>query len=103
MKLARQMGVSWDTCPMTGFSLIRFGAYAAALLLSAFGLFLIGAYVAGAIEVIAEDAADKSWLYWGLALAFLGGVVLVMGIGLAWWSWKLGKKNRDGYSDRSAV
>lgn len=88
---------------MTGFGLIRFTAYAAAVLLSAFGIFLIGAYVAGAIEVIVEDAPDKSWLYWGLALAFLGVVVLIMGIGLAWWSWKLGKKNRDDFSDGTTV
>ncbi len=83
---------------MSGFSLLRFGAYAAAVLLTAFGVFLIGAYVVGAVEVIAEDAADKSWLYWGLALAFFGVVVLVMGIGLAWWSWTLGRKNREAPS-----
>jgi protein-S-isoprenylcysteine O-methyltransferase Ste14 len=84
---------------MTGFSVIRFASYAASVLLAAFGIFLIGAYVAGAIEVIVEDAADKSWLYWGLALALLGMVVLIMGVGLAWWSWKLGKQNREGPSD----
>lgn len=88
---------------MTGFGFIRFGAYAAAILLSAFGIFLIGAYVAGAIEVVVEDASDKSWLYWGLALAFFGIVVLAMGIGLAWWSWRLGRQNRGGSSDGSAV
>ena len=56
---------------------------------------MLGAYVFGAIEVVVEDAPDKSWLYWGLALAFFGGVFLAMGVGLAWWSWRLGKKNQE--------
>jgi hypothetical protein len=88
---------------MSGFGFVRFAAYAGAVLLSGLGLFLIGAYVAGVVEVVVEDASDKSWLYWGLALAFFGIVVLAMGMGLAWWSWKLGKQNRDGFSDGSSI
>ena len=84
---------------MTGLGLLRFAAYAAAVLLSALGIFLLVAYIAGAIEVLVEDAADKSWLYWGLALAFFGVIVLATGIGLAWWSWQLGKQSQESSNE----
>ena len=35
-----------------------------------FGLWAIGAYVWGVIDVL--DAADQSWIFWGLAILFIG-------------------------------
>lgn len=38
--------------------------------LCAFGLWAIGAYIWGVVEVL--NASDRSWIFWGLAILFLG-------------------------------
>ena len=43
----------------------------------AVGIVLMGAYVVGVIQVL--DEPDRSWLFWGLAILFLG--IALAGIG----------------------
>lgn len=39
-------------------------------LCTVFGLWAIGAYIWGVIEIL--DEPDQSWIFWGLAILFLG-------------------------------
>lgn len=45
-----------------------------------FGIWAIGAYAWGVIEVL--DAPDKSWIFWGLAILFIGLICLPLGAGM---------------------
>ena len=47
------------------------------------GLWLVGAYSWGVINVIGE--ADRSWIFWGLALVAIGIPVLGAGARLVVW------------------
>lgn len=46
------------------------------------GLFGIIAYIAGVIDIIVSQPADRSWLFWGLGLAAIGLTLVGAGIGL---------------------
>jgi hypothetical protein len=46
------------------------------------GLFFVGAYVVGVVEILVDQPADRSWLFWGLGIASIGGVLLVSGVAL---------------------
>lgn len=46
------------------------------------GLILFGIYVAGVIDILIDQPADRSWLFWGLGFAFIGIILLVGGIAL---------------------
>lgn len=50
------------------------------------GLFGIGIYAAGVIEIVVEQPPDRSWLFWGLIFLLGGLTCLGGGIGLiyAW-------------------
>ena len=45
-----------------------------------FGAWAIGAYVWGVIDVL--DEADQSWMFWGLAILFIGITAFGAGVGL---------------------
>ena len=45
-----------------------------------FGAWAIGAYVWGVIDVL--DEADQSWIFWGLAILFIGITAFGVGVGL---------------------
>ena len=61
---------------------VRVLALIGGLALTTIGLFGIIAYVAGVIDIIVSQPADRSWLFWGLGLAALGLYLLGAGIGL---------------------
>ncbi len=50
------------------------------VLLTLCGLWAIGAYVWGVLDVL--DEADQSWIFWGLAILFIGIMALGTGVGL---------------------
>lgn len=52
------------------------------ILLTASGLFFLGSYLAGVVEILLEQPADRSWLFWGLGIAFIGITLLVGGVAL---------------------
>ncbi len=56
-------------------------------ILTASGLFSLGLYLAGVVDVVIDQPADRSWLFWGLGVAFIGGTLLVGGVALivVWW------------------
>jgi membrane protein implicated in regulation of membrane protease activity len=56
-------------------------------ILTASGLFLLGLYLAGVVDVVIDQPADRSWLFWGLGVAFIGVTLLVGGVALivVWW------------------
>ena len=56
-------------------------------ILTASGLFLLGLYLAGVVDVVIDQPADRSWLFWGLGVAFSGVTLLVGGVALivVWW------------------
>lgn len=61
---------------------LRSAALVIGLGLTVLGLFAVGTYVAGVIDIFVERPADRSWLFWGLAVAGLGVVALGSGITL---------------------
>lgn len=52
------------------------------LILSALGLAGIGAYLWGVVDIMIDQPADQSWLFWGSPLAMIGATLLIGGIGL---------------------
>lgn len=57
-------------------------ALLAGIVLTVCGLFFLGAYVAGVIDILIAQPADRSWLFWGLGVGFIGITLLVGGIAL---------------------
>jgi hypothetical protein len=47
------------------------------------GLGYVGLYIQGAIEVLHEP--DKSWIFWGLTILFIGVVLAAAGAGALVW------------------
>ena len=45
-----------------------------------FGVWAVGAYVWGVIEVLNEP--DRSWIFWGLAILFIGIGAIGTGVGM---------------------
>ena len=64
---------------------------AAAVVISLLGAFMLGTYIYGIVDLIVTDAADRSWLFWGLGLGGFGAIVLAFGVGLGIWGWRLGR------------
>ncbi len=60
------------------------------VLLLASGLWLVGGYVARAVAVLHEP--DRSWLFWGLAILFLGLMLAGAGAGLIAWGRSLARR-----------
>jgi hypothetical protein len=60
---------------VSGAVVIGFGVAAVAA-----GLSMAGAYVYEALRVL--DEADRSWLFWGLAMLFIGIILARLGVGL---------------------
>lgn len=56
--------------------------------LAAGGLFLLGGYVVGVVDILIHRPADRSWIFWGLGLAFIGASLLVGGAALLVFAWK---------------
>lgn len=50
--------------------------------LSIVGLFLLGSYAVGVLRIVIEQPADRSWLFWGLALAGIGVMLIAGGVAL---------------------
>lgn len=70
---------------------IRWLVLAAAGVIGLLGAFMLGAYIYGVIDLVGTDAADRSWLFWGLGLGLFGAIALAMGVGMGIWGWKLGR------------
>jgi len=70
-------------------NVLRHVAGGTGLLLVGFGTFLVASYVVGAVQVIGE--ADRSWLFWGLALASQGLAIGGLGGLLVAWGHMEGK------------
>jgi hypothetical protein len=58
------------------------------------GLFLAGAYVWGVLEVLVEKPPDRSWLFWGLGVAFIGIMLTGGGLDVAFLSRSLFRSRR---------
>ena len=56
--------------------------YALGGVLIAMGVFAVGAYVVGVVDILVEKPADRSWLFWGAGLAMFGLIVAGIGVGL---------------------
>lgn len=52
------------------------------VVLTALGLAGVGVYVAGVLQIIVEQPADQSWIFWGLGIASVGATSLIGGVGL---------------------
>ena len=59
-------------------------------LLCLFGLWAIGAYVWGVLAIL--DEPDKSWIFWGLAILFIGIIAAALGAVLLVFGWKALRK-----------
>lgn len=59
---------------------LPFLALVLGVLLTIVGLFGVGLYVAGVIDILIDQPADRSWLFWGLGIAFTGFAAIVGGI-----------------------
>ena len=57
-------------------------ALALGAILTASGLFFLGLYLAGVVDVVIDQPADRSWLFWGLGFAFIGVTLLVGGVAM---------------------
>lgn len=68
--------------PEDGSRFLPIAALTLGILLIAPGLFFLGAYVVGVAEILVDRPADRSWLFWGLGVAFVGIALLVCGIAL---------------------
>lgn len=55
-----------------------------------FGLWAVGGYVWGVVAVLNEP--DQSWIFWGLAILFIGLCGLGLGIGMIAAGWLLLKR-----------
>lgn len=62
---------------------LRLLALVSGLLLVIVGLWMVGAYVVGVINVLGE--ADRSWIFWGLALVAIGVPAITTGTALVVW------------------
>ena len=49
-------------------------------LLALFGVWAVGAYIWGVITVLSDT--DQSWIFWGLAILFIGLAAAGVGIGM---------------------
>lgn len=57
--------------------------------LAALGVWLVGAYLLGVLDVLGE--ADRSWIFWGLALVAIGIPAITAGKRLILW----GRRRED--------
>lgn len=62
--------------------LLTSAALVLGIVLSGSGLIFLGIYIAGVIEILIDQPADRSWLFWGLGIAFIGMTLLVAGVAL---------------------
>lgn len=65
------------------------------IFLAAGGLLGLGVYVAGAFGIFIRQPGDRSWLYWGLAIALIGMTLLIGGIALIYAWHVLGKEPEE--------
>ena len=61
--------------------MLRKSALAIGVLLILAGLGGVGIYAAGVVDIIVEQPADRSWLFWGAGFLFFG--ILALGSGVA--------------------
>lgn len=62
--------------------MLRTSALVVGITLTVLGLVLVGFYLVGVVEIVIEQPADRSWLFWGLGIAGFGATVLAGGVGL---------------------
>ena len=60
-------------------------------LVTLIGVWAIGGYIWGVISVL--DEPDQSWVFWGLAVLFIGLAGVGIGIGMAVAGWSLVKRS----------
>ena len=82
-----------EVAPESSSRLLPVAALTLGILLIAPGLFFLGSYVAGVVDIVIDQPADRSWLFWGLGVAFIGITLLVSGIALivVWRTTRLGR------------
>lgn len=62
--------------------MLRTSALAVGIALTLLGLVLVGFYLFGVVEIVIEQPADRSWLFWGLGLAGFGATISIGGLAL---------------------
>ena len=77
---------------LLGWAILLIGAA-----LALFGVWAILAYIWGVIGVLGE--ADKSWIFWGLAILFTGIFAIAGGVPMMYFGRRLirGERARDEY------
>lgn len=60
--------------------MLRRAALVVGIVLILVGIGGVGVYVAGVVDIIVNDPADRSWLFWGFGLLGFGIVALGSGI-----------------------
>lgn len=79
--------------------MLRKSALAVGVLLIIAGSGGVGIYAAGLIDIIIEQPADRSWLFWGAGFLFFGILALGSGITLLF-AWRnLGRQERTQPSE----
>lgn len=69
------------------------------IVLTLLGLVGVGAYLVGVVDIMIDQPADRSWLFWGLGIAGPGATLLIGGIGLLT-LWRHLRKTESGPEDR---
>lgn len=62
--------------------MLRKSALTVGIILVLIGLAGVGMYLAGVLDIVVNEPADRSWLFWGFGFLGFGIVALGSGIGL---------------------
>lgn len=62
--------------------MLRKSALVLGIALVVIGLAGVSMYMAGVVDIIIEQPADRSWLFWGFAFVAFGIISLGSGVGL---------------------
>lgn len=72
--------------------MLRKSALIVGIVLILVGIGGVGAYAAGVIDIVVNDPADRSWLFWGFGFLGFGLVSLGTGVGLLFLWRSLGRQ-----------
>ncbi len=78
--------MSWNWRRVVGWILFCLGCFVTLI-----GVWAIGGYIWGVVSVL--DEPDQSWMFWGLAILFVGVAAVAIGIGMTVTGWSIVKKS----------
>jgi hypothetical protein len=80
--------------------MLRKSALIVGIVLILIGVGGVGAYAAGVVDIVVNDLADRSWLFWGFGFLGFGLVSLGTGVGLLILWRGLGRREQGPPQDR---